>query len=154
VELRPLNESHQDLLLSLQRQDDVWEFIGTLPVPTAGEAAEAAQAHMFAITEGPTSLGFAGLVRSQTIPGNDFELLCAIRAEAQQRGVAKRACQLVLDWAFNSAKLERIIACIDDGNEAARAIAMKLGMTELETRQSGRTVYVKYRDERSLTGAR
>lgn len=138
MELRPLKESHSELLSSLQRQEDVWEFVGTLPI------AASDQHHLFAIMEGELSLGFAGLVKSQTVDGNDFELLCAIRSEVQQRGIAKRACQLVLAWAFDTAKLERVIACIDDSNQPARAIALKLGMTELAPRPPARTVYVKY----------
>jgi RimJ/RimL family protein N-acetyltransferase len=59
----------------------------------------------------------------------------------------------VLAWAFQTAKLERVIACIDDTNEPARAIALKIGMTELAPRPPNRTVFVKYRDERSLTRA-
>ena len=55
----------------------------------------------------------------------------------------------MLDWGFTTAKLERVIACIDDGNEAARAIAAKLGMAALGSRPPNRTIYVKYRDERS-----
>jgi len=51
------------------------------------------------------------------------------------------ACQLVLQWAFQTAKLERVIACIDDTNELRRAIALKIGMTELSTRPPNRTVY-------------
>ena len=146
MELRPLKDAqHQELLLSLQRQDDVWEFVGTLPIVDGG------QHHLFAIMDGELSLGFAGLVKSQTPDGNDFELLCAIRSEVQQRGIAKRACQLVLTWAFDTAKFERVLACIDDSNEAARAIAIKLGMTELAARPPARTVYVKYRDARSQT---
>jgi hypothetical protein len=148
VELRPLIGSDYEFLVSLQRQDDVWEFIGTLPLPGEGHAH-----HLFSIREGDLRLGFAGLVRSQALEGNDFEVLCAVRMEAQQRGVAKQACQLVLAWAFSTAKLERVIACIDESNQAARAIALKLGMTELTTLPPARTVYVKYRDERSLTRA-
>ena len=148
MELRPLQDSHYKFLVSLQQQDDVWEFIGTLPLPAEGQAH-----HLFAIMEGELSLGFAGLLRSQGTDGDDFELLCAVRSEAQQRGIAKQACQLVLTWAFQTAHLERVIACIDAHNEAACAIALKLGMTELGTRPPARTVYVKYRDERSLTSA-
>lgn len=148
MELRPLKDSDYEFLISLQRQDDVWEFIGTLPLPTEERAH-----HLFAIMEGELSLGFAGLVRSQAVDGNDFELLCAVRSEVQQRGIAKQACRLVLAWAFQTAQLDRVIACIDESNEAARAIALKLGMTELTTRPPARTVYVKYRDERSLTRA-
>lgn len=148
MELRPVRDSDYEFLVSLQRQDDVWEFIGTLPLPGEGPSH-----HLFAIMEGELSLGFAGLVKSQAADGNDFELLCAVRSEVQHRGVAKQACQLVLAWAFQTAKLDRVIACIDQHNEPARAIALKLGMTELVTRPPARTVYVKYRDEHSLTRA-
>ena len=139
MELRPLNKTHDDLLSSLQLQEDVWEFIGTLPEPAEGDAG-----HLFAIMEGQVSVGFAGLVPSQAAGGSDFELLCAVRSEAQLRGAAKHACELVLHWAFNTAKLDRVIACIDDENEAARAIAGKIGMTELGPYPPHRTVYVKY----------
>lgn len=147
MEIRPLNDSDTELLNSLQRQEDVWEFIGTLPVSAGGRD------HVFAVMDGPVALGFAGLINSQAAGSDDYELLCAMRSEAQLRGVAKQACQLVLTWAFSTAKLERVIACIDDTNQAARAIAGKLGMTELIRQSSNRSVYVKYRDERSLTRA-
>jgi len=145
MELRPLNQSHFELLNSLQLQDDVWEFIGTLPLPEERQSH-----HLFAVMEGAVPLGFAGLLQSQATATNDFELVCAMRSEVQTRGMAKQACQLALDWAFNTAKLERVIACIDDSNEAARAIAGKLGMTTLGPERPNRTVYVKYRTERRV----
>lgn len=148
MELRPLNDSHLDLLTSLQQQEDVWEFIGTLPIAQPGQSD-----HVFAIMDGGVGLGFAGLFKSKAAGSDDYELLCALRSEVQLRGVAKQACQLVLTWAFNTAKLERVIACIDDSNQAARAIAAKLGMTELGALAPNRTIFVKYRDERSLTHA-
>jgi RimJ/RimL family protein N-acetyltransferase len=138
-----LNESHFELLTSLQRQDDVWEFVGALPDPKEGDAN-----HLFAVVEGKLSLGFAGLLKSNAANADDFELVCAMRSEVQTRGMAKQACQLVLDWAFETAKLDRVIACIDDSNEPARAIADKLGMTPLAPQSPNRSVYVKYRDER------
>src|SRR6266702_1937060 len=70
----------------------------------------------------------------------------ALRSDAQRRGLAKNACQLILAWAFDTARLERVIACIDDDNEGARSIATKLGMKELCAMPPSRTVYVKYRD--------
>ena len=150
MELRPFNDSHLDLMTSLQQQDDVWEFIGTLPIARPGQ-----DDHVFAIMEGPVALGFAGLFKSRAAGGDDFELLCALRSEAQLHGVAKQACQLVLNWAFSTGRLERVIACIDASNQAARAIATKLGMQELGggQRPATRIIYVKYRDERSLTHA-
>jgi RimJ/RimL family protein N-acetyltransferase len=144
VDLRPLNPSDDELLSALEQQEDVWEFVGTLPLPDDEHPH-----HLFAIIEGGASVGVAGLVRSQALEGTDFELLCALRSEAQGRGFAKQACQLVLAWAFDTAKLERVIACIGDGNDGARAIAAKLGMTELGGGgPPGTTVYVKDRGKR------
>lgn len=142
MELRPLSQSDDELLSSLELQDDVWEFIGTLPLRQAGHPD-----HVFAIMEGQASVGVAGLVRSRALDGSDFELLCALRSEAQGRGLAKQACKMVMAWAFDTIKLERVIACIDDGNDGARSIASKLGMTELCAGPPGRTVYVKHRDD-------
>jgi RimJ/RimL family protein N-acetyltransferase len=139
-----LDASHDELLRSLEEQEDVWEFIGTLPFPPEGSGH-----HLFAVTAGQVAVGIAGLVRSRALDGKDFELLCAIRAEAQERGFAHQACKLALAWAFDTAKLERVIACIDDDNAAARSIAVKLGMKALGPIPPNRTVYVKYRDART-----
>ena len=149
MELLPLNASHDDLLRSLQEQDDVWEFVGPLPEREEGGAG----AHrLFAVMEEGVAVGIGGLVKSPALDGADLEVLCAMRSEVQSRGLAKRACQLILAWAFDAANVERVIACIDDENEGARSIATKLGMQELCAMPPNRTVYVKYRDGRRLTG--
>jgi RimJ/RimL family protein N-acetyltransferase len=148
MELRPLDASHDALLRSLQEQDDVWEFVGPLPEREEGDADR-----LFAVIESEIAVGIGGLVRSRAFDGKDFEVLCAMRSEAQRRGLAKHACQLILAWAFDTANVERVIACIDDDNEGARSIATKLGMKELCAMPPSRTVYVKYRDERSLSAA-
>lgn len=148
VELRPLDASHDALLRALQEQDDVWEFVGALPEREEGDTHR-----LFAVIEGQVAVGIGGLVRSQAFDGNDFEVLCAMRSDAQRRGLAKSACQLILAWAFDTAKVERVLACIDDDNEGARSIATKLGMKQAGTMPPSRTIYVKYRDGRSPTGA-
>jgi len=140
VDLRPLTESDGELLSSLEQQEDVWEFIGALPLPD-----EEHLHHLFVIVEGQASVGVGGLVRSQALDGDDFELFCALRSEAQGHGFAKQACKLLMAWAFDTAHLERIIARIDDGNDGARSIATTLGMTALRAGPLGRTVYVKHR---------
>ena len=147
MELRPLDDSHAELLRSLQEQEDVWEFVGALPLPREEGGGGGQTHHLFAILEDRVPLGIGGLVTSQGLGSNDFELLCVLRSEAQRRGFAKRACDLLLGWAFGTAKLERVIACIDDANEGARSIATRLGMKEVSAMPAGRTVYVKYRDE-------
>jgi RimJ/RimL family protein N-acetyltransferase len=140
LELRPLSQSDDELLMSLEQQDDVWEFIGTLPLPDEDHPH-----HLFTIVDGQVKVGVAGLVKSSALDGNDFEVLCALRSEAQGRGYAKQACKLAMAWGFDTLKLDRIIACIGDGNDGARSIATKLGMTELCSGPPGSTVYVKAR---------
>jgi hypothetical protein len=140
MELRPINPTDTELLKALEEQDDVWEFIGSWPVEPTHQ--------LFAVMDGQESVGVAGLVKSAALGGEDFELLCAMKSEVQTRGYAKQACQLVLAWAFDTAKLDRIIACIDDGNQAARSIASKLGMQQIAAQPPSRTVYVKYREAR------
>src|SRR5437879_13176597 len=108
MELRPLNPSDDELLGSLEQQDDVWEFVGTLPLPD-----EEHPHHLFAIVEGKASVGVAGLVRSQALEGKDFELLCALRSEAQGRGLAKHACMLVMHRGLDTVELERGLRCIE-----------------------------------------
>ena len=143
MKLRPLTASDGDLLAALQQQDDVWEFVGQLPEDQGDRG------RLFAVVEGELPVGVGGLVRSHAFDGKDLEVLCVMRSEAQRRGLAKRACELILAWAFETAKVERVIACIDDHNEGARSIATKIGMKELGALPPGRTVYVKYRDEQS-----
>jgi RimJ/RimL family protein N-acetyltransferase len=147
VELKPLDQSHNALLRSLQEQDDVWEFVGQLP------EEQGDRQRLFAIVEGQVPVGVGGLIKSHAFEGQDLEVLCVMRSEAQRRGLAKRACELILSWAFDTAKVERVIACIDDINEGARSIATKIGMKELGPLSPNRTVYVKYRDEHSPTRA-
>lgn len=144
LQLQPLDESQISLLSDLLLQDDVWEFIGTVPLSALDKGN-----HGFAIMDGDVGLGFVGLFKSQAAGTDDLELLCATRTEAQHRGLAKQACQLVLEWAFDTARLPRVIACIDESNQPARAIASKLGMTVLGPAADQRIIYVKYRDEKA-----
>ena len=140
MELRPLGTADQDLLAALEEQEDVWENLGTLPFapPAQGQP-------LFAVVEGQRSVGVAGLVPSRALGSADFELLCALKEEVQTRGLAKQACQMVMSWAFDTAKLDRVIASIDESNEPARRIATTLGMKAAGSAPTGRTVYVKYR---------
>src|SRR5438034_11722541 len=102
MELLPLNASHDALLRSLQLQEDVWEFVGPLPEPEQDD-----KHRLFAVMEGQVPIGIGGLIRSQAFDGKDFEVLCALRSEAQRRGLAKRAFEWLLIWAFDTAKVER-----------------------------------------------
>ena len=141
MDLRPLTNADSGLLDALQQQDDVWEFVGQLP------EEQGDRARLFAVVEDHVAVGVGGLVKSHALEGKDLEVLCVLRSEAQRRGLAKRACELILAYAFDTAKVERVIACIDDHNQGARSIATKIGMKELSALPPGRTVYVKYRND-------
>src|SRR5207247_10321031 len=118
--LLPLDASHDALLQSLQVQEDVWEFLGPLPEPGEGSTER-----LFVVMEGRVPIGIGGLIRSQAFDGKDFEVLCALRSEAQRRGLAKRACELIPISACATPTGERVTACIDDNNEGARTHAHK-----------------------------
>src|SRR4051812_26266767 len=126
MELQALTAAHGPLIRSLQEQEDVWEFVGAIPEPAADD-----RHRLFAVVEGKIPIGVGGLIKSRAFEGKDAEVLCVMRSEAQRQGLARRACELILAWAFDTAKLERVIACIDDHNEGARSIAAKIGMREL-----------------------
>src|SRR5438445_11833727 len=113
MELLPLNASHDALLRSLQLQDDVWEFVGPLPEPEQDD-----KHRLFAVMEGQIPIGIGGLFRSQALDGRDLEVLCALRPEAQRRGFAKRAGDLIFRWRSDTAKAERASAGMDDIKKA------------------------------------
>ncbi len=138
MELQALDSKHYGLIRALEEQEDVWESLGPLPAPDEPDA------HLFAVLDGPTPIGVGGLVPSRALGSQDFELFCALRSEAQTRGFATQACQLIMDWAFETARLERVIACIDDENEGAKWVAEKVGMKPSGTLPPRRTVYVRY----------
>ena len=141
LDLTPLDRSHYDLIRALEEQEDVWESLGPLPPP------DEQGAHLFAVVEGRTPIGVGGLVPSQALGSQDFELFCALLSEAQTRGLATQACQLILTWAFANARLDRVIASIDDENEGAKSIATKLGMKPFRAIPRHRTVYVRARTD-------
>ena len=148
MHLRPLTEADDELLTSLEEQEDVWESVGALLLPDTGDAK-----HLFAVMVGDTAIGVAGLVRSVATGGSDFEMFCALKSEAQLQGYAKQACDLVLAWAFGTLKLERVLSSIDDTNEGARSLALKIGMKELSAQPPHRTLFVRNRDESPVTTA-
>src|SRR3989442_11576463 len=101
MELLPLNASHDALLRSLQLQDDVWEFVGPLPEPEQDD-----KHRLFAVMEGQIPIGIGGLIRSQAFDGKDFEVLCALRSEAQRRGLSKSPPQIIPPSGFGTGQGE------------------------------------------------
>src|SRR5437762_13456594 len=112
VELRPLSPPDDELLSSLEQQDDVWEFVGTLPLPD-----EEHPHHLFVIVEGGASVGVAGLDRSPAFIGTDLELLSALRSEAQGRGRAQPSCAGVRTRGSDALSRELVIGSSGSGGD-------------------------------------
>src|SRR2546428_12006803 len=90
VELRPLSQSDDELLSSLEQQDDVWEFVGTLPLPD-----EENPHHLFAIVDGQATVGVAVLVRSPAGGGGGMRVTVGVRFVAHRGGGAEEGCERV-----------------------------------------------------------
>src|SRR5437773_10639511 len=91
VELRPLNPSADELLSSLEQQEDVWEFVGTLPLPD-----EENPHHLFAIIEGQASVESpASCDRKRWAePISSYSVPC----DPRRRGVASRKKPASSPW--------------------------------------------------------
>src|SRR5260370_17442333 len=107
MSMHPLIGAHYAVLRDLQQQDDVWEFVGTLPQPQERDPHR-----LFAVMEGDVPIGIGGLIRSQAFDGKDYEVLCALRSEAQRRGLAKPPCELILTGAFGTPAIHRAFASL------------------------------------------
>ncbi len=59
----------------------------------------------------------------------EFGLFWAIDPSHQRKGYAVEAAQAMIDYAFNSMNIRRIVATTEFENEASQAVMRKLGMT-------------------------
>lgn len=65
-------------------------------------------------------LGYTGFVPS--IADGRPELVCAVRKDYRSSGVATRACQAAIEWAFSTQQWPQICAAIADGNMRAMGL--------------------------------
>src|SRR5947209_16459880 len=84
-------------------------------------------AGMFAVEE-KSSGKFVGRVGPWFPPGwSGFEVGWGLAKEFRGKGYALEAARAAIDWSFATFELERIIHCIDRGNEPSKAVARRLG---------------------------
>jgi RimJ/RimL family protein N-acetyltransferase len=82
--------------------------------------------------------GFSGLLRS---PEGDASLLFGTRPDLWGRGYAHQAAGAVLAHVFATLGLERVVADVDEPNQASIRVLEKLGMTRIGRKiLSGRPV--------------
>ncbi|MGN0298519.1 MAG: GNAT family N-acetyltransferase [Lachnospiraceae bacterium] len=65
-----------------------------------------------------------------------------IRSDYRQRGIAKKACQLGLDFLKHTLDIERVFCRISSENTESRKLAEKLGFIPLE-----KDIYIRYVNE-------
>ncbi|MFE3057980.1 GNAT family N-acetyltransferase [Nocardia sp. NPDC059239] len=82
---------------------------------------------------GGSLLGTAGL--RGLGGGPDLEIVYSLTPARWGRGLAVEAAAAVLDYAFDTLGLDRVLAEIDEGNTASRAVVERLGMRPYETVQ-------------------
>ena len=82
---------------------------------------------MFVVEE-KSSSQFVGRVGPWFPPGwSGFEVGWGLAKEFRGKGYALEAARAAIDWSFATFELERIIHCIDRGNEPSKAVARRLG---------------------------
>ncbi|MEU6581325.1 GNAT family N-acetyltransferase [Nocardia sp. NPDC046763] len=88
---------------------------------------------LWAIRErsGGPLLGTAGL--RELDGGPDLEIVYSLTPACWGGGLAGEAAAVVLDYAFDTLGLDRVLAEIDEGNTASRAVVERLGMRPFGT---------------------
>ncbi|HUV29664.1 MAG TPA: GNAT family N-acetyltransferase [Acidobacteriota bacterium] len=72
-------------------------------------------------------IGWCGLGRLD-FSCDEIELFCGLSDSYWGRGIAAEACRAVLDYAFSSIGLSRIVAVVDPENSRSRRLIEKIGM--------------------------
>lgn len=90
-------------------------------------------------------VGRIGFLETEIDATGDAELHYHLAPRAWGTGLATEAARAVLEWGFEQARLDRVVAVIHPENLASRRVAEKCGLTfwkEIELKDSGRfTVY-------------
>jgi RimJ/RimL family protein N-acetyltransferase len=80
----------------------------------------------------PSLAGFSGLLRS---PEGEASLIFGTRPDLDGRGYAFQAAAAVVDYAFGTLGIARVVADVDEPNAASIRVLEKLGM-----RRTGRSI--------------
>ncbi|WP_433565567.1 GNAT family N-acetyltransferase [Nocardia sp. CA-151230] len=143
--LTPVRASDRDELVALWRNPLVREFLFdgemlsldevTRIITNSEKSFATANFGLWALREssGGPLLGTAGL--RELDGGPDLEIVYSLAPARRGRGLAGEAVAAVLDYAFDTLGSDRVVAEIDEGNTASRAVVERLGMRPYETVQ-------------------
>jgi ribosomal-protein-alanine N-acetyltransferase len=134
--IRSLNESDQDLFVTLQTSAEVREFLGgTVSNETALEKfkrclnTDHPEYHFTVIFES-VGIGIISLDRHHNEV--DIEVSYQFHPDYWGKGFAKEAVTWVLEYACNELKFEKIIAETQLKNESSIRLLQSLGMVEFD----------------------
>lgn len=137
VWLDPLSENDDEFLLALLRSPTYLEFVGDRGVSTLAESraylksyflaseAEHGFGYFVARTDANLAMGMVGLMQRDFLDHPDLGF--AFLPDYHGQGVAKRACELLLDKARLELGLDRLEAFTDASNTASQRLLSKLG---------------------------
>lgn len=152
--LQPLTADDHAALLAHWTDPLVRRYLFDDKTLTAAEVTEiiAASRHDFAVTgyglwairlraACPHLIGVAGLRRMEDEeqldgpgpPQPDVEIVYSLQPAHWGRGLVVEAAGAVLRYAFEILELGRVLAEIDEGNDASAAVAERLGLEPFET---------------------
>jgi RimJ/RimL family protein N-acetyltransferase len=137
--LRATDDTDAALVARLEQIPAVHRFIGQLGIASPDTV-------LLTVLSANTRIGQVGLVRSLAFDGSDYEFFCALLPEAEGCGFATEACQCLIDWAFTTKPLHRVLACVDETNIPSMGLVHRLKMTPLGPRPfRNETVYATFR---------
>ncbi len=138
--LRPLEPGDFDAMHALNSDADSMKYVGNnLPMPAhvtrswivASERHHTAYGYgECAVIDRQTGLfiGWAGVFRSHDIEGPDeVEISYGLVASHRGKGIASEIAAALVDYAFGTLNMRRILATIDPANSASIRVAEKLG---------------------------
>jgi len=136
---------HTEALTAVNADAETMRFLNAGVPLTAAESAEQSErfdAHwgqfgfgLWAIEADGFVVGFTGLCHPLWFPAyaHEIEAGWRLHRSAWGKGFATEAGRAALEAGFASLELQRIIACIDVGNDASIAVATRLGMVLAES---------------------
>ena len=161
--LRPADEAD---LIALDSDPDVMRYVGApAGVKSAPETAERVRQRIETDDEplgfwrvesraDGTFYGLGALVRMPV--GDDIELAYRLARPAWGQGIASEAGAALVDYAFGTLGLGRLVAVTYPGNRASQRVLDKLGFTrqgDLDYKGQRTAYYVLTRDAPGVRGA-
>lgn len=165
LRLRRLRPSDEPDLIALDSDPDVMRYVGSpAGVRSAEETVERVRQRIGA-DDGPigfwrvesridgTFYGLGALIRMPS--GDDIELAYRLTQRAWGHGIASEAGVALVDYAFGTLGLSRLVAVTYPENRASQRVLEKLGFTrhgDVDYKGVRTAYYVVARDARAIRG--